>query len=192
MRSKKNKHTLPIILILVCSLLFGFLFELGCTGIERLTHRRQYSESVSFYAAQYGISEAAIYALIKRESNFDSTKQGENGEIGLLQLTPELYTKLATKEHDSGINAAALYDPDTNLHYGIMYLSLLYQKYGMWSTVYAAWYVGEAQVDAWLTNPNYTDPDFGTLVTIPEKATSKAVKKAVKAMELYEKLYYAK
>ena len=192
MRNKRSGHALPIIIILVVSIVFGFAFELACTGMERLTHRRQYHETVSTYAAEYGIPEAAIYALIKRESNFDSTKQGKNQEIGLLQLTPALYTELATREHDSAINAAALYDPDTNLHYGTLYLASLYRKYGMWSTVYAAWYAGQDTVDAWLSDARYIDPDFGTLITIPDKTVAKAVKRAVKTMELYEKLYYAK
>ena len=192
MRRQSKKHTLPILIILICSLVLGFVFELACTGVERLTHRRQYRETVSAYAAQYGIPEAAVFALIKRESNFDSTKQGKNGEIGLLQLTPALYTQLANQEHDTAINAAALYDPDTNLHYGTMYLARLYRKYGMWSTVYAAWYAGEDTVDAWLANPDLTDPDFGTLLVIPDKTVARAAKRAVKTMELYEKLYYAK
>ena len=190
MRRQNRKHTAPILIILAVSLVFGFLFELGCTGVERLTHRREYREIVTAYAAHYDTSEAAVYALIKRESNFDSTKQGKQGEIGLLQLTPALYTELANREHDGQINAAALYDPDTNLHYGIMYLSGLYRKYGMWSTVFAAWYAGEETVDGWLQNPELVDPDFGTLQTVPDKNIAKAVKKAAKAQAIYEKLYY--
>ncbi len=192
MRRQNNKHTLPIIIILICSLVFGFVFELACTGAERLTHRRPYRETVTTYAAEYGIPEAAVYALIKRESNFDSTKVGKEGEIGLMQLTPALYTELANREHDTAINAAAHYDPETNLHYGTLYLSKLYRKYGMWSTVFAAWYAGEETVDAWLANPDLIDPDFGTLLVIPDKAVAKAAKRATKTMELYEKLYYAK
>ncbi len=192
MRRQNKKHTLPILIILICSLIFGFVFELACTGVERLTHRRQYHETVSTYAAQYGVPEAAVFALIKRESNFDSTKLGKDGEIGLMQLTPALYTELAREEHDTAINAAALYDPDTNLHYGTIYLARLYRKYGMWSTVFAAWYAGEQAVDAWLANPDLTDPDFGTLLVIPDKAVAKAAKRATKTMELYEKLYYSK
>lgn len=191
MRRQNRKHTLPILIILVISLLFGFVFELTCTGVERMTHRRPYKDTVTAYATQYEVSEAAIYALMKRESNFDSAKLGKQGEIGLLQLTPALYVSLASKEHDQAINAAALYDPDTNLHYGILYVSHLYRKYGMWSTVFAAWYAGEQAVDTWLQNPDLIDPDFGTLLVIPDKATAKYVKRATKTMDIYEKLYYA-
>ena len=192
MRNKRSGHALPIIIILICSVLLGFVFELACTGAEWLTHPREYDGIVSGWCAQYGVPEHIVYAMIKTESNFDSTKQGDGGKIGLMQLTPALYVKLANTEHDSEINAAALYDPNTNVHYGTVYLAYLYQKYGMWTTVFAAWHAGEQTVDAWLQNPEYVDPDFGTLQTIPDKKIAKAVKKTVKAQEIYEKLYYSK
>ena len=192
MRKSRSGHALPIIIILIVSLAFGGVFELLCLGGERLSHPRKYEDTVAKYAAEYGVPEAVVYAMLKVESNFDSTMQGKSGEIGLLQLTPALYIRLATEAHDAEMNAAALYDPDTNIRYGTMYLSLLYTKYGMWSTVYAAWYAGEEAVDAWLANPDYVDPDFGTLQTVPDKKVAKAVKKAAKAHAIYEKLYYAK
>ena len=192
MKQKRSGHALPILIILAFSLAFGGIFELFCLGAERLSHPRDYRETVEHYAAQYGVPETVIYAMIRVESNFDSTKQGKDNEIGLMQLTPALYVQLATEVHDPEMNAAALHDPDTNIRYGTMYLAKLYQKYGMWSTVYAAWYTGEDTVDAWLKNAKYIDPDFGTLQTIPDEKIAKAVKKAARAQEIYEKLYYAK
>lgn len=192
MKNQKKGHALPIIIILICSVLLGFVFELVCLGAERLTHPRDFDGIVSGWSVQYGVPEYVVYAMIKTVSDFDSTKVSDDGKIGLLQLSPALYLKLANEEHDKEINAAALYDPNTNLHYGTMYLARLYQKYGMWSTVYAAWYAGEETVDAWLQNPDLIDPDYGTLIKIPDKKIAKAVKKTVKAQEIYEKLYYAK
>lgn len=191
-RKKSSKHALPILIILIVSLALGGVFELCCLGAERLSHPRKYQETVTEYAALYGVPEHAVYAMLKSRSGFDSTKQGEDGEIGLFQLTPARYLALAAEAKDPEANPAALYDPDTNIRYGTMYLAELYQKYGMWSTVYAAFYAGEDAVDAWLQNPACIDPDFGTLVTIPDKQIAKAVKKTVKAQDIYEKLYYAK
>ena len=192
MRKKQAGHALPILIILVVSLAFGGVFELCCLGVERLAHPRDFRNQTEQYAMEYGVPEAVVYAMLKVESNFDSTKQGRNGQIGLMQMTSQRYVQLATEAHDQGMNAAALYDPDTNIRYGTMYLSKLYTKYGMWSTVYAAWYAGEETVDAWLQNPDYIDSDFGTLQTIPDKNIAKAVKKAARAQAIYEKLYYAK
>ncbi|MBQ7378837.1 MAG: lytic transglycosylase domain-containing protein [Clostridia bacterium] len=187
---KNSPHALPIVIILIISLALGGVFELTCLGVERLTHPREYESAVSNWALEYGVPEYIVYALIKTESGFDSTKQGTDGEIGLMQLTPARYVTLANAANDPGVNAAALYDPDTSIRYGTMYLAQLYQKYGMWSTVFAAWHAGEEKVDAWLQNPAYIDPDFGTLITVPDKSIAKAVKKTVKAQQIYEKLYY--
>lgn len=192
MRQKRSGHALPILLILLCAILLGFGFDLACRGVERISHPRKYQSIVSDYSALYGVPEAMIYTMIKVESGFDSTVHSEDGKIGLMQISPQLYTRLATQVHDPEMNAAALYDPNTNVRYGTIYLAELYQKYGMWSTVYAAWYAGEEAVDAWLQNPAYIDPDFGTLQTVPDKPIAKAVKKAVRTQELYENLYYAK
>lgn len=189
-RRKSTGHALPILIILIVSLALGGVFELICLGAERLTHPREYSEIVTGYAALYGVPEQTVYAVIKTRSDFDSTKQGERQAVGLFQLTPAQYLELAAEARDPEANPAALYDPDTNIRYGTMYLAALYQKYGMWSTVYAALYAGEDTVDGWLQNPAYVDPDFGTLVTIPDKQIAKAVKKTVKAQAIYEKLYY--
>ena len=192
MRQKRSGHALPILIILLCAILLGGVFDLACRGVERICHPRKYQSIVSDYSALYGVPEAMIYTMIKVESGFDSTMCSEDGKIGLMQLSPQLYMQLATKAGDREINAAALYDPNTNIRYGTLYLAALYQKYGMWSTVYAAWYAGEDSVDAWLQNPAYIDPDFGTLQTVPDKPIAKAVKKAVRTQELYENLYYAK
>ena len=191
-RNRRSGHALPILIILIVSLALGGVFELICLGAERISHPRKYDQTVSLWAQTYGVPEQVVYAVLKVESNFDSTKQGENGQIGLTPLTPTQYLALAAEARDPNANAAALYDPDTNIRYGTMRLAKLYQKYGMWSTVYAALYAGEDTVDAWLGNPEYIDPDFGTLVTVPDKQVAKAVKRAVKAQEIYEKLYYAK
>ena len=191
-RRKSTGHALPILIILIVSLALGGVFELCCLGAERLSHPRKYGEIVTEYATLYGVPEHIVYAVIKTQSDFDSTKQGENQAVGLFQLTPARYLELAAEVRDPEANPAALYDPDTNIRYGTMYLAALYQKYGMWSTVYAALYAGEDAVDGWLQNPAYIDPDFGTLVTIPDKQIAKAVKKTVKAQDIYEKLYFAK
>ena len=191
-RRKSTGHALPILIILIVSLALGGVFELICLGAERLTHPREYSEIATKYADLYGVPEAVLYAVIKTQSGFDSTKQSENQAVGLFQLTPAQYLELAAEARDPEANPAALYDPNTNIRYGTMYLAALYQKYGMWSTVYAALYAGEDAVDGWLQNPAYIDPDFGTLVTVPDKQIAKAVKKTVKAQDIYEKLYFAK
>jgi soluble lytic murein transglycosylase-like protein len=76
-----------------------------------------YGSLISSYAAQHGISEALAHAVVTVESNFRPNVTGAAGEIGLMQL------KLSTARMMgySG-SAKALYDPETNIKYGMKYL----------------------------------------------------------------------
>ena len=184
MRKKHSGHALPIIIILVVSLAFGGVFELLCLGGERLSHPRKYQDFVTQYAAEYGVPEAVIYTMLKVESNFDSTKHGEHDKIGLLQLTPALYVRLATEAHDAEMNAAALYDPDTNIRYGTYYLSYLYQRYGNWDAALAAYNGGLGNADDWVDENGKLSVN-----DIPFRETRNYVKKVNWARGKYEDLY---
>ncbi len=73
---------------------------------------------ISSYASAYGVPEALAHAVVRVESNFRPTATGAAGEIGLMQL------KLGTARMMgySG-SASALYDPETNIKYGMKYLA---------------------------------------------------------------------
>lgn len=73
---------------------------------------------ISSYATAYGVPEALAHAVVRVESNFRPKVTGAAGEIGLMQL------KLGTARMMgySG-SASALYDPETNIKYGMKYLA---------------------------------------------------------------------
>jgi soluble lytic murein transglycosylase-like protein len=73
---------------------------------------------ISSYASAYGVPEALAHAVVRVESNFRPKVTGAAGEIGLMQL------KLGTARMMgySG-SASALYDPETNIKYGMKYLA---------------------------------------------------------------------
>lgn len=77
-----------------------------------------YGSLISSYASAYGVSEALAHAVVRVESNFRPQVTGAAGEIGLMQL------KLGTARmmgYDG--SAKALYDPETNIKYGMKYLA---------------------------------------------------------------------
>ena len=86
-------------------------------------------------------------------------------------------------------DAGRLYDPQKNLQCGAAYLSHLYQRYGVWETVFAAFDAGTSTVDAWLANPEYVT-ELGTLKNIPNPNTARFVRDTEKAREFYTKLYF--
>lgn len=190
---KFNARSFAIIAaILVLSIGFGFAFDSIATVIEKNQYplSERYADEIRAAASKYGIPEVVLWATVRTESGFAGDLKGENGGIGLMQLTPDEFAMIQTDilgvpPEDKGF----LYDPQKNLQCGAAYLSYLYQRYGVWETVFAAFDAGIATVDAWLATPEYVT-EFGTLKNIPEPGTARFVRDVIKARELYIKLYF--
>ena len=103
---------------------------------------------------------------------------------GILDGLTFVSTKLLETSYETGI----LYDPKTNLRVGGAYLSYLYERYGNWSTVYAAYAAGTQPVDEWLRDEDHVSAT-GELKKLPS-STASYIKRLTKAATLYQKLYY--
>ncbi|MFZ2102873.1 MAG: transglycosylase SLT domain-containing protein [Oricola sp.] len=86
---------------------------------------KPYDNIVSKYAGEYGVPVELAHAVIFTESRYRADARGSAGEIGLMQL------KLATAR---GVgyrgSAKGLYDPATNIEYGMKYLGGAYKLAG--------------------------------------------------------------
>lgn len=186
----KNTMTRSFVIccILVLSLGIGYLFDAICRRADYEKHPRLYAEYVTKYAAQYGIPEYTAYALIKTESDFQSNYVSADGDIGLMQLSEDTFRQIASMMKDN-MDSGILYDPETNIRYGIYYLSYLYTEYNRWNTVFAVFFAGRETVDAWMADPSLTDT-LGNLTKIPDEATADFVKCVTENAELYKELYY--
>ena len=78
----------------------------------------QYNQIVSRYAATYGVPVALAHAVIKVESNYNPSVRGSAGEIGLMQIKPATARMMGYNG-----NANGLFDPETNIKYGMKYLA---------------------------------------------------------------------
>lgn len=190
---KLNARSLAIIAaILALSIGFGFAFDGIATAIEKNQYplSPRYANDIREVAAKYGIPEVILWATVRTESGFASNLEGKDGGIGLMQLTPAEFTMIQTEIlGEAPEDAGRLYDPQKNLTCGAAYLSHLYERYGVWETVFAAFDAGTEAVDAWLSNPEYAS-EFGTLASIPNAKTARYVRDVEKARELYIKLYF--
>ncbi|RAZ88147.1 lytic transglycosylase domain-containing protein [Mesorhizobium hawassense] len=79
----------------------------------------QYSAIIARYAASYGVPVSLATAVIKIESNFRPNMVGGAGEIGLMQIKPATARMMGYTG-----SAKGLYDPDTNIKYGMKYLAM--------------------------------------------------------------------
>ena len=71
-------------------------------------------------SSRYSVDADLIRAVIKVESDFDSTARSQKGATGLMQLMPE-----TARLH----NVEDLYDPSANIEGGVRHLKLLLEKY---------------------------------------------------------------
>ncbi|QWW66487.1 lytic transglycosylase domain-containing protein [Rhizobium sp. WYJ-E13] len=77
-----------------------------------------YSALISKYANQYDVPVALATAVIRIESNFNPMARGSHGEVGLMQIKPATARMMGY----SG-SAKGLFDPETNIKYGMKYLA---------------------------------------------------------------------
>lgn len=181
--------SITVIIIAALSVGVGFLIDGIYDGIDRKNHPREYAEYVTKYSSAYGVPEYIVYAVIKTESDFDSSAVSGAGAIGLMQLMPSTFSELCGLLGDD-YEEGMLYDPETNIKYGTYYLSYLYGIYARWPTVYAAYNAGMGTVDKWLLDSKYSN-DRMSLHTIPYEETRNFVASVTVAAELYTKLYYS-
>ncbi len=177
-----------IAFLAVAAIGLGFLADFLITFFEKQAYPREYAEYVEVYAEQYGVPETMIFAVIRTESGFDSGAVSHAGAVGLMQMMPETFEWLTNEMLFDHLDAGMLYDPETNIKYGTYYLSRLYDRYGDWELALAAYNGGQGNVDEWLEDSAYADGEGG-LKEIPFRETRQYVKKALKARDVYERLY---
>lgn len=181
-------RSIILVLIIGISVGLGFLIDNICHAIDKSSHPIEYSEYVEKYSKEYGVPENVIYAVILCESKFESNAVSSQNAIGLMQMIPSTFLWLCEKTGDN-FSEGMLYDPETNIRFGTYYLSYLYEEFGLWETVYAAYNCGPGKVKEWQENPEYADKN-GVLIDIPYPETKNYVKKVSKAAEKYNELYF--
>ncbi len=156
--------------------------------IKKDLYPREYSEYVTLYSKEFDVPEPLVYAVIHSESGFEKDAVSSVGAMGLMQLMPDTFQWIAERLDDVP-DTSNITDPETNIKYGIYYLSYLYQRFENWETVAAAYNAGPNKVAAWLTDSRYSD-DKTTLKNIPITETYNYVNRIFAAEKEYITLYY--
>ncbi len=86
---------------------------------------KPYADAIARHARANGVPVALAMAVVRIESNYNAKARGRAGEVGLMQIKP----RTARGMGFSG-STAALYDPDTNLRWGMKYLAGAYERAG--------------------------------------------------------------
>lgn len=181
-----------IIGIVVLSVFFGIIVQSFTERAERAKYPLAFEEFVNKYSYDYGVPKNVIYAYIKCSSDFKGDLLSDNGEIGLMQVSPKLLEKYKEELHDP-YDAGMLYDPETNIKYGTYHLSKIYLKVGTWRAVYASLSVGVERVTEWLSDERYAEiADLAKpkLKVIPDEAASRYAELLESTADKYKTLYF--
>jgi len=138
------------------------------------------------YAHAAGIAPAWAYAIIRAESAWTTDAHSHADAWGLMQLLPGTAGKLAKTENLAFSGAAALVDPDLNIHLGTLYLGKMAQRYdGSPWLASAAYNAGPDPVDRWIVARDSLEPDF-FIETIPYKETREYVARVLAFSVIYD------
>lgn len=114
----------------VISSVFLGLFLVGCSTTAKEETKvevvkvaepqkpsKPYHSLISHYAAQNGVPVNLAHAVVFSESTYRAHATGAAGEVGLMQLRMATARMVGYKGSRKG-----LYDPETNIKYGMKYL----------------------------------------------------------------------
>lgn len=179
---KKSKRTLVILLIVFMAIGSGFL-------INRIWNALDPTPFIQQYAEEYDVPVSLVHSVIEVESHFNPYATSSVGARGLMQMMPATFEWLTGEEHlCEYLPSSLLYDSEVSIRYGVYYLRYLYDKFGSWDLVLAAYNGGEGNVAKWLQNPEYSDGK-GNLTYIPFTETRNYVEKVKDAQKNYEQLH---
>jgi soluble lytic murein transglycosylase-like protein len=86
---------------------------------------RPYGKLISKYAKTHGVPESLAHAVISVESNYRANARGSAGEVGLMQIKPATARMMGYRG-----STKALYNPETNIKFGMLYLAKAHQLGG--------------------------------------------------------------
>ena len=188
--SHKKKFVYSLVgILMVLSIGLGIYFVSGGEKqIQKSIHPMGYSEIVEREAKNYHVDPLLVYAVIKAESNFEEDAVSGAGAMGLMQIMPETYEWLAQKMGETEVSKEDLLNPEINIKYGCLFLSILTEKYPQLKSAIAAYNAGAGNVDNWLDDLTVT-PDGENLENIPFPETKRYTEKVLSNYQLYQRLY---
>jgi len=167
------KKLLFILIIIGWGMLFIYSFN-SKNSHEQETFQIEYKDSINKYCKEFDVDKYLVYAMIKQESNFNNQAIFSAKARGLMQLTEDTFNWLKPQLGESSTTYDDLFDADTNIRYGVFFISILQKSFSEQNTVVAAYNAGMNITTEWLQDSNYSN-DGATLNNIPYKETANYV-----------------
>ncbi len=174
--------------VLVLSFTVYFLSQ-----VEPLQRRYIYpyphQDLVELYARANGVDSALVASVIMTESKFRKNALSHRGAVGLMQIMPETGEWIAQQLGESDFTEEQLWEPETNIRYGVWYLAELQREFaGNDFLALAAYNAGRGTVRGWMEEGRWP-LTFHSLNSIPYPETRDYVKNVLRDRTKYKSLY---
>ena len=147
-----------------------------------------YQEIVLRYANAYRVDSNLCVAVVKVESRFNPEAVSHRGALGLMQIMPDTGRWIASQMGED-FSVEKLKDPETNIRYGVWYLSTLRQEFEDNDVLaLAAYNAGRGHVRAWMEEGGWS-MKFTHIDSIPFRETREYVKNVLRSKDKYKELY---
>jgi soluble lytic murein transglycosylase-like protein len=159
-------------------------------GALRLEYPIVGGRSVWSYSRAFGVDPLLALGIMRQESVYLPTALSVSNAMGLVQVLPSTGAKVAALLGETRYTPGDLEVPDTNLRYGIYYMSLLLRRFdGVYPLAVASYNGGPHNVSRWLKAfPDGADVDV-FVEHIPVKETRDYVKKVSGHYAQYASIY---
>jgi soluble lytic murein transglycosylase-like protein len=156
--------------------------------LSRISLPIGYTELIDQYSAAHKVDRALVLAIIREESFFRPNAVSYADACGLMQLLLKTAREMAYRKSIK-IFRQDLFDPETNIRFGIEYLRFLLDKYNdKLHLALAAYNAGDNRVDEWLQRfGSAAEDEF--IEMIPFTDTRNYVKNILRNYHYY-KFYY--
>jgi soluble lytic murein transglycosylase len=139
---------------------------------------------VTSHAAQNGLPQDWVYAVIRQESAFDADVASHAGAIGLMQLMPGTARDMARELRRPAPERLDLIDPALNVALGTRYLATMRERFGGNEVLATAAYnAGPGAVSRWL--PQEILPADLWMISIPYEETRNYVRRVLTYRAIY-------
>ncbi|MGB5823795.1 MAG: lytic transglycosylase domain-containing protein [Proteocatella sp.] len=183
----KRKIILISAMIIVLFTIIVLKFE-GDLIKEEVFYPIKYEKYVEKYSNEYDVDKYLVYAIMKQESNFRSDAVSPADARGLMQITQDTFNWLTPKLKSGNYKYEDIFNPAVNIRYGVLFISVLEERYSDQRTVCAAYNAGMNITRRWLGDSNYSS-DGISLKNIPYEETAKYVDIVERNYEKYVEIY---
>ena len=185
-----KKHTgLKLFFVFLAFALLGAFLVWGFGLIQKQLYPIQYEQYVEKYSRQYDVEIELVYAVIKCESGFRPDAYSSDKASGLMQITKDTFEWAQTKMPREDIGYDRIFEPEINIRYGVLILSLLRSEFMSDENVLCAYHAGWGQTQKWLTDSELTENSSILVERIPFSDTRAYVRRVLAAKERYRQLY---